>query len=208
MTSSNSSLAHRRGKAVELGVLNATLTLLEERGYDFSVDDVAALAQVHKTTIYRRWETKPALVAAAMDHIAERDVPSPTGEPLAALRQLTVQVAAALSQTASANALRAAFSAAGAEHVLRVSASRYLTTRYTVATDLIRAAQTNGSLRRDVDPVLMWQAVVNPLHVNAVLGDRVDEAAALALLDLALYGALPKDNPVRTEATRQEPRHA
>ncbi len=44
---------HRRGQVVLDQVLDATLSLLAEYGYAFSVDDVAEAADVHKTTIYR-----------------------------------------------------------------------------------------------------------------------------------------------------------
>ena len=40
-------------------VIDATLAELAERGYSgVSLDDVAARADVHKTTVYRRWRTK------------------------------------------------------------------------------------------------------------------------------------------------------
>ncbi|HEY4641198.1 MAG TPA: TetR/AcrR family transcriptional regulator [Thermoanaerobaculia bacterium] len=44
-----------------------TLAVLEEKGYsDLTVDEVAERTKVAKTTIYRRWPSKGALVAAAM----------------------------------------------------------------------------------------------------------------------------------------------
>lgn len=57
--------SHRRGPAIADMVLDATLGLLATRGYVFSIEEVAA-AGVHETTVYRRWETKAALAAAAV----------------------------------------------------------------------------------------------------------------------------------------------
>jgi AcrR family transcriptional regulator len=55
---------------VEEAVLNATLGLLaREPGGEFTVDTVADQAGVAKTTIYRRWPTKDALIAAAIDRL-------------------------------------------------------------------------------------------------------------------------------------------
>ena len=55
-----------RSARVRSAVLAATLEVLVETGYDgMTVDAVAARAGVHKTTVYRRWPTKAALVAAA-----------------------------------------------------------------------------------------------------------------------------------------------
>jgi AcrR family transcriptional regulator len=192
VTSSADERRQRRGSVVEHTILDATLALLTDRGYEFSVDEVAARARVHKTTIYRRWETKPALVAASLATLAEQDVPVPAGPPLDALEQLAVLVARALRQPAGANALRAAFCAAGADNTLRSTAAQFLTARYRLAVDLILAAQSQGSVREDVDPTLLWQSIVNPLHVNAVLGGALDDRTARALADLALRGAAPR----------------
>lgn len=182
--------AHRRGPAVADRVLETTLTLLTARGYDFTVDDVARAAGVHKTTIYRRWETKPVLVAAAMQRLADRDVvPDTTGDPLADLDRLAVQVARALRQPAGANALRAALSTAGADADLRVTAAAFLADRYVVATGLIRTAQERGVIAPDHDPVLIWQAIVNPLHLNAALDGPLDDDTAHALVRIVLDGA-------------------
>jgi AcrR family transcriptional regulator len=51
----------------ERELLDATIAVLEEHGYDrFTVDEVASRAHASKATIYRRWPSKAALVIAAM----------------------------------------------------------------------------------------------------------------------------------------------
>jgi len=48
-------------------ILAVALELLREKGYrDLNVDEVAERAGVAKTTVYRRWPTKGALVAAVI----------------------------------------------------------------------------------------------------------------------------------------------
>jgi AcrR family transcriptional regulator len=52
-------------------ILTVALAMLREKGYhELSVDAVAERARVAKTTVYRRWPSKGALIAAAI---------SPTG---------------------------------------------------------------------------------------------------------------------------------
>jgi AcrR family transcriptional regulator len=66
-------LAQRRGRPRsedrDATILEATLRLLEEIGYDrLRIQDVADRAHVGLATIYRRWPTKQALVFAALEH--------------------------------------------------------------------------------------------------------------------------------------------
>src|SRR5687767_4303129 len=77
-------------------VLTATLELLAEAGYDtFSIDQVAARAGVHKTTIYRRWATEDDLIADATRQRSREQVPVPdTGTFHGDLRALARSVAA------------------------------------------------------------------------------------------------------------------
>lgn len=73
MTPEERSDAPRRGRGrprregADAQILETTLAVLEEKGYtDLTVDEVAERTKVAKTTIYRRWASKGALVAAAV----------------------------------------------------------------------------------------------------------------------------------------------
>jgi AcrR family transcriptional regulator len=56
-----------RGATRETAILQATLELLAESGYDqLTIDAVAARARCSKATIYRRWPDKAALVITAV----------------------------------------------------------------------------------------------------------------------------------------------
>jgi AcrR family transcriptional regulator len=64
-----------RGRPRRLGadeeILTVALAVLREQGYhDLTVDTVAERAGVAKTTIYRRWPSKGALVTAALTPLA------------------------------------------------------------------------------------------------------------------------------------------
>ena len=61
----------------ELEILEATLEVLDEVGYDLlTMDAVATRAKASKATLYRRWKGKPELVVAAiMAHKGEPVVP-------------------------------------------------------------------------------------------------------------------------------------
>lgn len=182
--------SHRRGQVVLDRVLDTTLELLAERSYDFSVDDVAERASVHKTTIYRRWPTKAAIVTAAAGRLAAAEVPAArTDDPITDLTRLAVGVARVLRSPAGSGTLRAVVAAAGDDPELVPTARSFLTGRYQLAIDMIRDAVEDGRLRDDVDPTLVWEAIVNPLHVRALLGTPASDRTARALVDVVIGGA-------------------
>lgn len=190
MTAGAGAPSHRRGAAVDRKVLGVVAQLLGERGYGFSIDDVATLAEVHKTTIYRRWATKPTLVAAALQQLAQATIDlDPSDDPVADLYLLTRRVAATLRTPAGGNTIRAVVAAAADDPELTEVTRRFLHGRYETAVAVIEAGQQAGRLRDDLDPQIVWRCIVNPLHVRALLGDPADDATATAIVEHVLTGA-------------------
>ncbi len=182
----------RRGRAVLDAVLDATVAALAEHGYGFAVDDVARTAGVHKTTVYRRWETKPQLVSAAVERLALREIAAPdTGDAIADLTSLAVQVAQALGSGTGGRVLRAAVAAASEDPALVDIVRTFLTGRYAQATALVEAGKRAGQLHPGLDGELAWRAIVNPLHMAAICGDPADADTARRLAALVLDGARP-----------------
>lgn len=107
----------RSGRVVA-AVFEATLTALERDGYaGLSMDAVAAAAGVHKTTLYRRWPNKQALVAALIEPGLDtlRAVPT-SGDPRSDLDAVALRLAANL---AAREGRALAVGLAGAEPELR-----------------------------------------------------------------------------------------
>ncbi len=80
MSRSSVESPRRRGRprhaAVRKAIVDATLELLAERGFQAAtMDEIATRAGVGKNTIYRRWDSKEELIADAIrDLTAELDV--------------------------------------------------------------------------------------------------------------------------------------
>ncbi len=177
----------RRGQVVRDAVLDATLTALSEQGYGFSVDDVARAAGVHKTTVYRRWETKPALVAAAVQRLADTEITIDAGgDPMADLTALVVALARTLRTRVGMHILRGVVAAAADDPELADVARTFLDSRYAYAAGLIGDAQRAGLVRPDSDPVLIWRAMVNPLHMSAICGVAPTDDMARQLARIVL----------------------
>jgi AcrR family transcriptional regulator len=83
-----------RTERTRLAALNATLELLGERGYaELTVEAVAERSGVHKTTLYRRWESAEGLVAAALLMGTEQEWAAPdTGSLEGDLRAINLEL--------------------------------------------------------------------------------------------------------------------
>ncbi|MGW4065796.1 TetR/AcrR family transcriptional regulator [Amycolatopsis sp. NPDC004747] len=83
-----------RTERTRLAALNATLELLGERGYaELTVEAVAERSGVHKTTLYRRWESAEGLVAAALLMGTEQEWAAPdTGSLEGDLRGINLEL--------------------------------------------------------------------------------------------------------------------
>jgi AcrR family transcriptional regulator len=67
-----------RDTSRDLAILDATLALLTEVGYEqLSMEAIASRSGAAKTTIYRRYRDKAALVAAAVEHRSHATPPEP-----------------------------------------------------------------------------------------------------------------------------------
>ncbi len=64
------SRSRRLSASREFEILDAAVRLLALRGYEaLTMDEVAAAARMSKATLYRQWQGKAGLVAAALRHI-------------------------------------------------------------------------------------------------------------------------------------------
>jgi AcrR family transcriptional regulator len=69
-----------RDETRDTAILDATLAVLQDVGYDrLTIDAVAARAQASKATVYRRWPNKAALVVEAMGRL--KPITGAGGEP-------------------------------------------------------------------------------------------------------------------------------
>src|SRR3569833_211370 len=83
-----------RTERTRLAALYATLELLGERGYaELTGEAVAERSGVHKTTLYRRWESAEGLVAAALLMGTEQEWTAPdTGALEGDLRGINLEL--------------------------------------------------------------------------------------------------------------------
>jgi AcrR family transcriptional regulator len=185
-----------RGQRVTDAVLEATLAELARAGLaGLSVERVARHADVNKTTIYRRWPTREALVAAALEGIAD-DVAAhapDTGTLRGDLIGLLWRVAAFVSQPAGRAVARAAVSAQAEEDVAALAARRLEHHTNSAMDGLVARAEARGEWREGVS----GEQVIHTL-VGAILHRALLEHAPMTrrwledVVDMVLFGVVPR----------------
>jgi AcrR family transcriptional regulator len=190
-----------RGPKMRAAVLAATLAELTETGYAaLTVDNVARRAGVHKTTIYRRWKDREALVADAVVGLAATaKMPFPdTGDIGTDLLRLARMTVAFL--TSPAGGIVAATSMSDTGRIPEVAAAkrRFFEALFRQAEPVVSGAIARGELPADTDPAELVRTLLAPIYLRLLVTaepiDRTtaDNAAKVALA-AARAGALRPD---------------
>ena len=182
----------------EQEILDATLTVLAEAGYDrLTMDAVATRAKASKATLYRRWSSKPELVVEAVcshkEHPAVPDTGTLRGDLIASfcgLGGLTdEQSVATFASVLTAISKDEEFATAFRRDVLapKVAASRLVFDR----------ARDRGELHPDTDVDLLAPALAGIiLHRLFILGEHPTEDVIVRVIDQIILPAAT--NPTGT----------
>ncbi|MEL6984889.1 MAG: TetR/AcrR family transcriptional regulator [Actinomycetota bacterium] len=176
-----------RATRVRNAVLQATIDLVSEVGYDeATIDGIAARAEVHKTTIYRRWSTKSALVAAAASAASDAEIPIPdTGSLAGDLQALARSVAVNLGSNGGGRRSRSIVASAIASDQLADDMRDFWAERFQLASAVVERAVERGELQADVDPGLLIETLIGPLWIRLLLtggpitAEVADDVAAM-----------------------------
>ncbi|MGH9248320.1 MAG: TetR/AcrR family transcriptional regulator [Acidimicrobiales bacterium] len=190
---------------MEEAVFEAALGLLASRDYrEISMEALAEGARVSRTTIYRRWPSKAAVVAAAVSslYLDRVEVPD-TGslsEDLVALLSETYRVMADGDGRVLELLVR---QSGGDPELLDVVRSILYARRRLYATTLNRAI-ARGEMTPDVDQELLLDLLLGPLWFRLLLsGAPITPEVARLVVELVLCGALFRDlGPSGRRATK------
>ncbi|WP_036510256.1 TetR/AcrR family transcriptional regulator [Nocardia aobensis] len=184
-----------RGPKVRAAVLAAAVAELSERGYAaFTFENVARRAGVHKTTVYRRWPDRDALITDALSESVATKIPIPdTGSIEGDLRMLARSLAAWTSSPAGRAVLSVlVVDTAGSQqppdvvrHVFRDRIRRSL--------PVIDRAIARNELPAGTDPAELVKALVAPIYLRVLIthenvDDRTAETATAVTLMAARAG--------------------
>lgn len=205
-----------RGDRVVERTLAATLEELSRVGYAaLRVEDVAARAQVNKTTVYRRWPTKEELVKAALISVLETQVVTnipDTGSVREDLLDHVRSVIAITSSPAGRTVIRMLAAERPDPEVLAIARS-IKSSHKAIPMAIVKRAQARGELRADVDPNLFLDVLGAAYEHLVMKGEfaEISESTVQAvgeIIDLLLNGALSDRSGRKPRAPRPRSRRA
>jgi AcrR family transcriptional regulator len=176
--------------AIVRAVLDATLRQLEDRGLSgVSVDEVAKTAGVNKTSVYRRWPSRGALVLAALHTLRDHEPPPPQAGSLRENLIAILSAKVAMVSSSSGRKILRAMIAFEDEEVARV-ARALRKQRYRVPFAVIQSAIARGELSPGTDPSLLAEVLLAPMYYRITLLNQPVTARYIArVVDQVLRGA-------------------
>lgn len=174
-----------------LVIRRAALDELGEVGYGaFTIESVAARAGVAKSTIYRHWPDKLALIADAFETSHEQMVPSTeTGSPRERVERLVRHVAYVVTDSTFSACIPALIEGAEREPRLREFRHRYSAERRQSLADLIAEGVAGRDFPARVDPDLAAQALLGPIFYRRLMtSEPFDPDQVGALVEMVLGG--------------------
>lgn len=178
-------------------VLDATVAELGVSGYaGLRIEDVASRSGVNKTTIYRRWPTKAALVEAAiLEHGAEPPLRD-SGDLRSDLLEATLVALARFADPERLGLIRMLQAGKSDPEVFAIV--RNLRQRHrSRRVELVRRAIARGELPPRTDADLVVETILSTIYSRVLQGgESVEPAYAAAVIDLVLAGARAGDAPL------------
>ncbi len=183
-----------RSARVRAAVIAATLAELVDRGYSgVSLDDVAARAAVHKTTVYRRWRNKEALVLDAMLEQASQTVAVPdTGSLRGDLLELARRSAAIQTSPAGEAVVRAVAGEGPGNPRMAAASRRFWAERLELDRTILQRARDRGEIGAQAPHRPVVEALLGPLYFRLlVTGEALDDGYIEDIADLVCAACAP-----------------
>jgi TetR/AcrR family transcriptional regulator of autoinduction and epiphytic fitness len=164
-------------------VQRAALSELAAVGFGaFTIEGVAARSTVAKSTIYRHWDGKLALIADALETLNAQPVPTPGhGSAREQIASLLRHLAEALADPLLSPTISAMVEAAERDATIARVLHEYSDRRRQTLVDVIDTHVASGQLASSLDPGLAALALSGPLFYSRYMTgrafppDRVDD---------------------------------
>jgi AcrR family transcriptional regulator len=185
-----------RSEEARSAILRSTLQLLGKNGFsDLTIEDVSAHAGVGKTTVYRWWPNKAALIADAFASSTTQKLHFPdTGSLRTDMSQQMRQLVKVFRSRRGR--IVSAILAAGQSdrEVIAAFRERFLKPRRREAYATLRRGIVRGELRKEMDLDLLLDSLYGPIYMRFLIRhDSLTPGFVNHLCELVLGGgALPR----------------
>ncbi len=182
-----------RAERVVRSVLDAAIEELGRVGFrSVTVEEVARRAGVNKTTVYRRWPTKSALVQAAFERFGASITAPDTGSLEGDLTAF-IHSKFDLAKTPKGRALVRGLHAEGFDPELFAISKRLRKQELALYETMFDQARRRGEVRAGVSCEVLMQVVEGALSLRFLLdGKFAGRAEVKRVLDIVLRGALAR----------------
>lgn len=170
-----------RTERVRTAVLAATRAELEAHGYSgLSVERVAEIAGVAKSTVYRRWRDPVGLLTELLHDLSGAEVPLPDAGSLeVALRDLALGIYRLYTHRAWRPMVLGLIAAGVHDPRAAQALHDFFQVRNNLAAGPVRNAIERGDLPADTDPVEVIRTLGAPLYYRMlVTHEPIDEIVA------------------------------
>jgi AcrR family transcriptional regulator len=163
-------------------ILDAALRLLLDVGYDrLTMDAVARAARASKATLYRRWETKPALVIDAL--LRAKSAPHPVAPDTGTLRGDLLETfcgTSGMASQVSTGVLAAVLTAISTDtEFAALFREQFIAPKVAITRGIYERAIARGEIDAAVDVEMIGPALAGILLHRAYLLGRVPDTATI-----------------------------
>lgn len=193
MTPPNETTASRpRVEGVrEAEILEATLQVLQDVGYDrLTMDAVALRARASKATLYRRWNSKPRLVIDALLTTKEAPVVPDTGSLRGDLLEMFCGLGGVTDHQAVGMLASVITAVARDPEFAQAFRTEVIGPKLAASQQIWERAEARGELRADADLSLLEPALAGiVLHRVLVMGERPTDDLVVRVIDQIILPA-------------------
>jgi AcrR family transcriptional regulator len=180
-----------RSKRTQRAVLDSARALFADRGYTAAtIEAIAAKSGVAKTTIYRSWPNRAALLVDLLVELAAEAAPPPTDRPSLEALATELHRGAIAANGLTGQLLTSLLGEAQQDpQVRKALLDGLFHPRSGASMNAIRQAQLDGDLRPDVPPDIAVDLLFGPLFYRMFVQHRpLNEQFITQLLKFTLEG--------------------
>lgn len=178
-----------RDNSIDSHILDATVTILSQKGYSgLTMDAVATAAKISKHTLYRRYKSPAALTVGLLQHLAHTTIKIPdTGSFEQDLTLMLQDVRQLFQETPFGAVIPALIGASTGNSELASQARSLLKMRRSLMTPVVERAIERGEISKSTQPSHLLEYALSPLYYRHIIsGEQLSDQFIVATVKLVL----------------------